>query len=353
MSGSSGRTRAVVAIGVAVAALAGAGITAWVLTRGAPGAADLEPDLVDLGRVVVVGDTDLLALRASGAELTRERDVAGLTAVLDGRDDAALGARLDTAGVAGIVADGRHGGDASPHASVRRRLGAYGHVEGLRAVRLAPTATLYVRVDDDDTIAPELRHALARVARALIAGARPPRTSSFPEPLRRVRNCEMMVMLRERGRPRLWRSARGSSIARALTTAAVVARSRWMERETSMGGPLDRILPRLDVEVSLLAEDGTLARRSEAFVARVFTPAHGVAYERKGQWRYYLPDQTRERGRGSAVRAYQALFAEFGLPPGSFDRTDLRLYRLVATPLAVSPAGSEDALAPSPAGGGD
>lgn len=349
VGGSSGRTWGVVAIVVAAVGVAGAGIVAWTLTADAPATGDLQADLVDLGRVVVVGASDLEALRAPGAEIVRERDVAGLSAVLDGKDASALGARLDAAGVAGIVADGREGGDPSEQAPLRRRLGAYGYVGGLRAVRLGPVATLYVRADDAE-LPTDLRQALARVARALVGGARPPRTSSFPEALRRVRNCEVMVLLREGERPRLWRSARGSSIARALTTASVVARSRWLERASSMGGALDEVLPRLDVEVSLLAEDGTLSRRGDGFIERVFTPAHGVAYERKGLWRYYLPDQTREHGRGSAVRAYGHLFEEYGLPARSFGRTDLRLYRLVATELAVSVAGSSDGLVPSPPG---
>lgn len=159
-----------------------------------------------------------------------------------------------------------------------------------------------------------------------------------------------MVLLREEGSPRLWRSARGSSIARALVLATVKARERWIERERAMGAPLDVVLPRLDVEVSLLLEDGTLGARDRAFVERVFTSAHGVAYEQRQSWRYLLPETTRQEGGGSAVRAYERLFAQNGLPPSTLESPSLRLYRLVVDPLSTSPSttGPRRSLDPLP-----
>ena len=87
-----------------------------------------------------------------------------------------------------------------------------------------------------------------------------------------------MVLVRDRGRPRLWRSARGSSVARGLLLAAQVARERWQEREAAMGGPIEEALPRMDVEVSLLEEDGTPAvfdRYSNAFIKIYFPIPEG------------------------------------------------------------------------------
>jgi hypothetical protein len=180
---------------------------------------------------------------------------------------------------------------------------------------------------------------MGHVARSIVEGARPPRISSFPEPLRRLRNVEVMVLLRERGQARLWRSARGSSLARALVTAAVVARQRWEEREQAMGGPLEEALPNITVEVVRLSEDGTLGARSESFVERVFTPEHGVAYERRGTWHYQLPG-TRPDEPGAAYAAYVELFTDNGLEPEALSRSDVRPYRLVATPLAASDPGA-------------
>ena len=131
---------------------------------------------------------------------------------------------------------------------------------------------------------------------------------------------------------------RGSSIARALLTASTVARQRWAERETAMGGPLDRQLRLLEVEVFLLEEDGTLGSRSPSFVDRAFRPEHGVAYDHLGTWRYLLPDATRARGEGSAVRAYHSLFDESDMEPDSLDRPEVRLYRMLARRLAISAA---------------
>jgi hypothetical protein len=198
---------------------------------------------------------------------------------------------------------------------------------------------LYVP-DPVEPLSPEAERALRVVARRLLEGAQPPRFASYPEPLRRVRNVEVAVILYQGSTPRLWRSARGNSIARALTTAAVVARQRWAERELKMGGLLEELLPRLDVEVSLLKEDGTLTDSDPDFIDAAFTPIHGVAYQDRSAWRYFLPAATRDAGGGSAARAYRKLFEDEGLSLREISRADIRLYRMVVFPLARSPAPS-------------
>src|SRR5690606_29455187 len=116
----------------------------------------------------------------------------------------------------------------------------------------------------------------------------------------------------------------------------------------AMGGPIDQRLPAMAVEVYLLEEDGTLHDRSGAFIERVFTSAHGVAYESGTKWEYLTPEQTAELGEGSAVAAYRALFAQAGLPADSLEtRTRLRLYRLVARRVGTSPGGGRS---PAPSG---
>jgi hypothetical protein len=312
------------------------------------GATGLGPELRDRGRIAVVGDRDLLRLEADGAQLLSSSEIPELDAVLDGRDEARLDAVLQRNGLAGLLVDGRGTQEGvSPGASLRERLRAYDHFEVLQGVHLAPVAALYVR-RHGLTLSEGEGAILARAARVLLGGASIPQVRAFPEPLRRTRNVEVMVMIREGDRPRLWRSARGGSIARALITAAGKARERWIEREPAMRDSLDERLPYLTVEVFLLEEDGTLGERTEPFVERAFTDAHGVAFEARGGWHYLLPDATRERGAGSAGRAYRALFEDAGLPENSLEQRDLRLYRLVARAVGSSPPSATSTASPSP-----
>ncbi len=313
-----------------------AGAALW-LGRAVPGTEGLAIELRDRGRIAVIGDDELLRVAAEGAELLPARDVPGLEAAVRGRDEAALDAALLQAGVAGLLVDGRGGGDRSEAATIERRLRAYANMESLRGVYLTPTAALYVRRGGVYGLEPAMGEVLARAARQLVGGSSTPLVRAFPEPLRRSRNVEVMVMLEQGGRPRLWRSARGGSIARALVTAASVARQRWTEREQAMGGELDDRLPRMTVRVYLLEEDGTLGDVSAPFVERVFTEVHGVAFEHRGSWHYLLPRATAERGEGSAVRAYAELFDDAGLPADSLGRDELRAYRLVAREVGTSP----------------
>ena len=333
----------------------------WIAGKGALGDDDLRNQIERRGRLVVIGSDDLRELAGSGAEGVAEDEVSGLGEVLDGVDGAALAGALAAADLDGLVIEDCFRDwpalpttEAEPR-SLRQILCRYGSVPSLSASYLAAAAAIYVPSWSDELGASD-RLALAHVGRSLLAGARPPRLASFPEPLRRMRSVEVMVMLRERGQRRLWRSARGSSIARALITAAVVARQRWTERERALGGPIDDVLPRLDLEIMLLEEDGTLGDRGEGFVSRVFGPEHGVAFERKGTWRYLRPEATAERGQGSALVAYAGLFEDHGLDPDSLSRSDLRLYRLatklLARSSAPSPVGSPDPLT-GPAGPAD
>lgn len=331
-------------VGSIVTTLVVLAATMW-FRRDVEGSAGLKAHLEDLGRVAVVGDWDLLRLgtgrfgrgNANGYALVAASSVPGLDQALDGTDEAALAERLTANGIAAILADGRHAVD-EPR-TLREKLAAYRSFEQLQAVYLAPAAGLYVP-RTGLVLQPPNDFALAYVARGILGGARPPRVSSFPEPLRRIRNVEVMVMLRDGETARLWRSARGSSIARALVTASIVARQRWNERQASMGGPIDSQLASLDVDVFLLDEDGTLGSHGAGFVERAFTPEHGVAYDHLGAWRYLLPDATREKGEGSAVRGYAALFEESDMPEDSLERDDVRLYRLLARLLARSSAPS-------------
>ncbi|MEM6961407.1 MAG: hypothetical protein AAF550_06640, partial [Myxococcota bacterium] len=193
------------------------------------------------------------------------------------------------------------------------------------------------------------RFALAHVARGVLAGLPVPKESSFPAQLRARRSVELMVLIRERGRARLWRSARGASLAKALLRAAVQAQQRWHEREHAMGAPLDQLLSKMDVEVSLLIEDGVIGALDPRFVDRVVTPSHGVGVRRAGSWRYELPEMTASGGGGA--KTLGRLLREQDLTFATANRPELEVYRFVVRSLSRSiapgPQNVDPASAPS------
>ena len=137
---------------------------------------------------------------------------------------------------------------------------------------------------------------------------------------------EVLVVLVSGRGPRLWRSAKAPSIADGLVTASVAARKRWEERMETMGGPLAERLDQLDVHVALLFDDGTFDRGATSLIDALVKPRHGVAYEQPSRWRYLLPLATQNAATPSD--AYRRLFRDNGLPEESFERRDLRLYRM-------------------------
>jgi hypothetical protein len=221
--------------------------------------------------------------------------------------------------------------------TMAERLAGLLFVSGLRAVALSSELALYAPVREPDLNARE-REGLAYVARALLRGAREPSMNSFPPALRRVERVEVMVLLRERGTARLWRSARGTSIARALVTATRVARDRWRERESAMGGPLHERLLDLDVEISLLSEDGVIVGPTNSLVDAAVGPEHGIGFEYKSGWHYLLPEDLQRRARGSAHRALLSLMSEQAVPSTALAAGALRVYRFVTLTLGTSRA---------------
>jgi hypothetical protein len=220
---------------------------------------------------------------------------------------------------------------------IEERLRRYDFVPGLRALAMNTDLALYAPAREPD-LTPRERDGLAYVARGLLRGAREPSLNSFPPALRRVERVELMVLLRERGAARLWRSARGTSIARALLTATRVARERWREREGAMGGPLHERLLDLDVEVSLLSEDGVLIRPTQKLVDAAIRPEHGVGFEYKSGWHYLLPEDVKRRGGGSAYKALLSLMSEQGVPSSALGTGNVRVYRFVTLTLGTSSA---------------
>ncbi len=338
---------------VAAVALVLTGAAAFLLAgRSLPGWDALEQELRDRGDVLFIGGTDLERLASGETRVLRARDVPGAAVALEGHDGRALSAVLRAAGVRRVVVDARHSPVASASASVGAQLAALQHVEGFAGGLISPVAGIY-DLSEPPEVPTHIGDAMARVARELLIGARAPRFGSFPESVRRPRGfVEVLILVREHGAPKLWRSSRGSSIARALLTAAQVARGRWAEREQALGGPVESVLARCEVELALIEEDGSLAESSAAFLDRVITPVHGVGYERGGAWRYHLPEQVHRLPRATGVRAFESLFDEFSVQRAQgFARRDLSLYRLVVTPLgrSAAPATSGVGLAPAAA----
>jgi hypothetical protein len=259
------------------------------------------------------------SVRSLGASVLTSDDATGLCAALGKHKGSALAVLPDS---------GSRG--------VGKQLGAFAHVSGLRGVLLSSELAIYAPAHEVELSAAE-REALAYVTRVLFRGAREPSVASFPAALRRVERVEVMVMLSQHGDPRLWRSARGTSIARALLTATRVARDRWREREQAMGGPLPKKLVELDVDVSLLSEDGTLGSVQRTFVDRAITPAHGVGFDFRTAWHYLLPRDVARRKKGS-FQALSELIVDQGLPLSVLGESDTRLYRFVPIALGSSKA---------------
>ena len=264
-------------------------------------------------------------------------------------DPEALQNALERAGLEALWVGVTPDGSWNPELPLIDRFAAGGVVRGFRGEYLSSEGMLYIV---DRTHWPEqlTGNVLARVAREILRGREPPPLEAFPEALARRQPVEVLVLLRGRDGLRLWRSARAESIAEGLNTAALAARKRWGERVEAMGGPLDRRLDRLDVEVALLFDDGTFASNAESLIDPLIKPVHGVAYEQPGRWRYLLPAATQRAQ--SPRAAYRRLFRDNGLPEASFARGDLRLYRLRMKTVSVDhgSAGPSRADGPSRSG---
>ncbi|HEY6877003.1 MAG TPA: hypothetical protein VI299_03250 [Polyangiales bacterium] len=277
-----------------------------------------------------------VSLRCEGVQVEPLRALPERLLVQEDGDALSAALSKHKASAIGVLPDGKGSGLAG-------RLARLEHVYGLRGAVLSPQLALYVPAREL-SLSDRERQALAYVTRAIFRGAREPNVASFPAALRRVERVEVMVMLSQHGEPRLWRSARGTSIARALLTATRVARDRWREREQAMGGPLAQRLAQLDVDVSLLSEDGVLLDAQRVFVDRAITKQHGVGFDHRTAWHYVLPHDVAQSAEGP-FSALAKQVAEQGLPISTLRDGDTRVYRFLNLPLAQSRAQLSD---PSP-----
>jgi hypothetical protein len=298
---------------------------------------EIDQWLKNQGTIAVIDAKDKASFKPSGTHLVSADSVPGLVPALASQNLSHVYDAMARGNVRGLLIEGESQGSLGEKATVKQRVIAYDRIPGMKGIVFSSEASLYIRNPVEEFPA-SLKQAIAVVARGIIGGAKPPRVTSFSESVQRARDAEVMVILRQGMRERLWRSAKGNSIARALITTCTIARKRWMERENAMGGRLDDLLANMDIDIYLLEDDGTILTRDNRFIDRVLTKEHGIAYQRRGAWRYLLPAATAEAGKGSAVRAYQELFRQNELPLDSLQRKELRLYRLTVTPLAESPA---------------
>lgn len=230
------------------------------------------------------------------------------------------------------------------------RLTSGGVVRGFRGEALTPEGLLYV-IDDTEWPVVLSDRVLARVARGILEGSTPPPLDAFPEELTRPQAVEVLVVLSGGRGPRLWRSARAQSIADGLITASLAARERWEERMETMGGPLGERLDELDVEVAFLFDDGTFDPRAVSLIDVLVKPQHGVAYEQPSRWRYLLPRTTHTAA--TPTDAYRRLFRDNDLPEDSFDRRDVRLYRIRMQTVSIAQGSTGSRRAGGPSGSND
>ncbi|KPK15776.1 MAG: hypothetical protein AMJ62_08415 [Myxococcales bacterium SG8_38] len=284
---------------------------------------------------LLLPQTDVVAVAPAprGVEWTPVDAHPAIREAVRGTDPARLRSALRDAGLSGLWVEVSPRGPWDPELPLGERFSAGGVVRGFRGEALTAEGLLYV-IDDTKWPVVMADRVLGRAARSMLEGSPPPALEDFPPTLTKPQAVEVLVLLSSGRGPRLWRSARAASIAEGLITASLAARERWEERSETMGGPLGDRLDELDVEVALLFDDGTFDEGAISLIDALVKPVHGVAYEQPSRWRYLLPRAT--LAAGSATEAFERLFRDNGLPEDSFERRDLRLYRIRMETVSVN-----------------
>ena len=291
-----------------------AGVVAWQQRGGAPAIS-----------LPTTGDVVAFTTVPEGRPWTEAGSHPRVQEAADGTDPEALVAAMEEAGLRGLWVGANPGASTGAGLTLIERFTAGGIVRGFRGDALTADGFLYL-VDDTEWPAALVDRVLARAARQILEGSEPPPLDAFPDSLTRLQPVEVLVLLVGGRGPRLWRSARAESIAEGLVTASLAARQRWEERMETMGGPLGERLDELDVHVAFLVDDGTFDARAVSMIDPLVKARHGVAYEQPSRWRYLLPRATHNAA--TPTDAYRRLFRDNGLPEDSFERRDLRLYRM-------------------------
>ena len=264
------------------------------LRSGCSGGAALRRALTQRGRVAIAGPTGWPALHVEGRSAIDGAAVPELSAALRGNDPAqARTPRSNAGALDGLLVQAGNGGE--------RRFGA----RAARALRARARAARRVPVA-------RRRAVRARSGRAVChrrTATRPPwwrarwspargrrRSSSFPAPLRaapgrgdgavapRRARAPVALVARQLDRERAdhRRHGRAPALARARAGDGRPARASCSRAWTSRS----RCSKTTARSASATRRSSTACSASE----------HGVAYERKGAWRYLLPDATSDLG---------------------------------------------------------
>lgn len=194
-------------------------------------------------------------------------------------------------------------------------------------------------------LGPNEGRALAELVRHLLKGHIMPERARLPQGYVEPMPVEIMVTLRDTSMglktDRLWRSAKGNSIAEAVSTAAHAARLRWKERQDVLGGPLELKLPRLEIEVSMLVRNGSFIAPNAGWVA-AHVRGHGrwgIGIEKKDAWYYTFAPTTLKDNDGKAPRhtLLNKLLKDHNMNHETLKRPDVKLYRFEVVSLGISP----------------
>ncbi len=301
---------------------------------GVPARASVLEALKNRGRVLCLGDLECGSLHVDGTSWPAPESPSIIAAALvrDHSDDFVRA--LERGHIAGVLVAR---GSAEP-STVWGALRNFAAVEGLRGVFVSEDVAYY-ELDPNPTVDAIYGLALATVSRRMLEGADAPQERSFPEPLRVARAAEVLVALRDGQTDRMWRSARGTSIANALLVATAALKTRWQERASAMGESLPSAMRHLNVVVSMMNDDGTLESQAGRTLDVAITDAHGVGYSDRSDWKYALPHAVRQAGGGR--NALRHLLEEAHESETTLLRADVRVYRFTVTEVGVSAPGEE------------
>lgn len=289
------------------------------------------------GRWLLIGTPQDRASSRRQADIVPLAQAEKVASALAGNDEEALERSLAAQAFDGVLLAGNAAAPehADAPSSLLHALRNYASLVTLPAQALSSRLSIYRR-RAPPRLAPAAQQQLTALTLALLRQETPPPGTVWPSFDASGEPLEIMVMLRQGGRPLVWRASRDASLARATTAAALAVRQRWRERQAAFHGALRQQLPQLQLEVAWLRRDGELIERHAAFMRRTITAEHGIGYDRRGRWQYALPGSLRQHAGESPWQAYRRLFRAQGLPADSHGRADLHLYRFVVVPLTTS-----------------
>ena len=102
-----------------------------------------------------------------------------------------------------------------------------------------------------------------------------------------------------------------------------------------MGGPLNRALDSLSIDVLELRPAGVIEMSDPRLLSRVVWEPFGVGFAQAGRWRYLLPFDIARAG--GPEPALASLLEDNGLSLDAAQRSDVRVYRHLPVVLGTSP----------------